>query len=203
MKKIRCLTEGGSMKVGVLALQGAFIEHANTLKKLGVEPILIKNTQDLKDIKGLILPGGESTAIGKLLVDLDLISPIRNLIENGLPIFGTCAGMILLAKNLSNDSRKHLATMDITVKRNAYGRQNDSFYTENNFKGIDSTVEMVFIRAPYIESVGPNVDILAKVDSNIVAAREKNMLVTSFHPELTSDLKVHKYFLDIIKEANL
>ncbi|WP_366116494.1 pyridoxal 5'-phosphate synthase glutaminase subunit PdxT [uncultured Cetobacterium sp.] len=201
MKKIRCLTEGGSMKVGVLALQGAFIEHANTLKKLGVEPILIKNTQDLKDIKGLILPGGESTAIGKLLVDLDLISPIRNLIENGLPIFGTCAGMILLAKNLSNDSRKHLATMDITVKRNAYGRQNDSFYTENNFKGIDSTVEMVFIRAPYIESIGPNVDILAKVDSNIVAAREKNMLVTSFHPELTSDLKVHKYFLDIIKEA--
>lgn len=191
------------MKVGVLALQGAFIEHANTLKKLGVEPILIKNTQDLKDIKGLILPGGESTAIGKLLVDLDLISPIRNLIENGLPIFGTCAGMILLAKNLSNDSRKHLATMDITVKRNAYGRQNDSFYTENNFKGIDSTVEMVFIRAPYIESIGPNVDILAKVDSNIVAAREKNMLVTSFHPELTSDLKVHKYFLDIIKEANL
>ncbi|MGL5411838.1 pyridoxal 5'-phosphate synthase glutaminase subunit PdxT [Cetobacterium sp.] len=201
MKKIRCLTEGGSMKVGVLALQGAFIEHANTLKKLGVEPILIKNTQDLKDIKGLILPGGESTAIGKLLVDLDLISPIRNLIENGLPIFGTCAGMILLAKNLSNDSRKHLATMDITVKRNAYGRQNDSFYTENNFKGIDSTVEMVFIRAPYIESLSPNVDILAKVDSNIVAAREKNMLVTSFHPELTSDLKVHKYFLDIIKEA--
>ncbi|MGL4898233.1 MAG: pyridoxal 5'-phosphate synthase glutaminase subunit PdxT, partial [Cetobacterium sp.] len=93
------------MKVGVLALQGAFIEHANTLKKLGVEPILIKNIQDLKDIKGLILPGGESTAIGKLLVDLDLISPIRNLIENGLPIFGTCAGMILLAKNLSNDSR--------------------------------------------------------------------------------------------------
>ena len=201
MKKIRCLTEGGSMKVGVLALQGAFIEHANTLKKLGVEPILIKNTQDLKDIKGLILPGGESTAIGKLLVDLDLMSPIRNIIENGLPTFGTCAGMILLAKNLSNDSRKHLATMDITVKRNAYGRQNDSFYTENNFKGIDSTVEMVFIRAPYIESIGPNVDILAKVDSNIVAAREKNMLVTSFHPELTSDLKVHKYFLDIIKEA--
>lgn len=191
------------MKVGVLALQGAFIEHANTLKKLGVEPILIKNTQDLKDIKGLILPGGESTAIGKLLVDLDLISPIINLIENGLPIFGTCAGMILLAKNLSNDSRKHLATMDITVKRNAYGRQNDSFYTENNFKGIESTVEMVFIRAPYIESIGPNVDILAKVDSNIVAAREKNMLVISFHPELTSDLKVHKYFLDIIKEANL
>ncbi|MHA4989726.1 pyridoxal 5'-phosphate synthase glutaminase subunit PdxT [Cetobacterium somerae] len=201
MKKIRCLTEGGSMKVGILALQGAFIEHANTLKKLGVEPILIKNAQDLKDIKGLILPGGESTAIGKLLVDLDLISPIRNLIENGLPTFGTCAGMILLAKNLSNDSRKHLATMDITVKRNAYGRQNDSFSTLENFKNIDSKVEMVFIRAPYIESVGPNVDILAKADSNIVAAREKNMLVTSFHPELTPDLKVHKYFLDIIKEA--
>lgn len=191
------------MKVGVLALQGAFIEHVNSLKKLGVEPILIKNIDDLKDLEGLILPGGESTAIGKLLVDLDLISPIINLIENGLPIFGTCAGMILLAKHLSNDHRKHLTTMDITVKRNAYGRQNDSFSTEENFKGIDSKVNMVFIRAPYIESVGPNVEILARVDSNIVAAREKNMLVTSFHPELTSDLKVHKYFLDIIKGANL
>lgn len=201
MRKIRCLTEGGSMKVGVLALQGAFIEHVNSLKKLGVEPILIKNIDDLKDLEGLILPGGESTAIGKLLIDLGLLIPIEILIANGLPTYGTCAGMILLAKHLSNDHRKHLATMDITVKRNAYGRQNDSFSTEENFKGIDSKVNMVFIRAPYIESVGPNVEILARIDSNIVAAREKNMLVTSFHPELTSDLKVHKYFLDIIKGA--
>lgn len=201
MKKIRCPIEGGNMKVGVLALQGAFIEHANTLKKLDVEPVLIKNVEDLRDIRGLILPGGESTAIGKLLIDLDLLYPIKTLIEKGLPVFGTCAGMILLAKNLSNDSKRHLATMDITVKRNAYGRQNDSFSTLEDFKNIDSKVEMVFIRAPYIESVGPSVDILAKVDSNIVAAREKNMLVTSFHPELTSNLSVHKYFLDIIKEA--
>lgn len=191
------------MKVGILALQGAFIEHANTLINLGVEPILIRNSEDLKNIDGLILPGGESTAIGKLLIDLHLLSPIKNLIEQGLPVFGTCAGMILLAKNLSNDSRKHLGTMDITVKRNAYGRQNDSFSTREGFENIDSKVEMIFIRAPYIESVGPNVEVLAKVDSNIVAAREKNMLVTSFHPELTSDLNVHKYFLDIIKEANL
>lgn len=189
------------MKVGILALQGAFIEHANTLINLGVEPILIRNSEDLKNIDGLILPGGESTAIGKLLIDLHLLSPIKNLIEQGLPVFGTCAGMILLAKNLSNDSRKHLGTMDITVKRNAYGRQNDSFSTRESFKNIDSKVEMVFIRAPYIESVGPNVEVLAKVDSNIVAARETNMLVTSFHPELTSDLNVHKYFLDIIKEV--
>lgn len=189
------------MKIGVLALQGAFIEHTNTLMNLGVEPTLIRNSQDLKDIDGLILPGGESTAIGKLLIDLNLLSPIKTLIEQGLPVFGTCAGMILLAKNLSNDSRKHLATMDITVKRNAYGRQNDSFSTQEDFKGIDSKVKMVFIRAPYIEDVGPNVDILAKVGSNIVAAREKNMLVTSFHPELTSELNVHKYFLDIIKEV--
>lgn len=191
------------MKVGILALQGAFIEHANTLINLGVEPILVRNSEDLKNIDGLILPGGESTAIGKLLIDLHLLSPIKNLIEQGLPVFGTCAGMILLAKNLSNDSRKHLGTMDIIVKRNAYGRQNDSFSTRESFKNIDSKVEMVFIRAPYIESVGPNVEVLAKVDSNIVAARETNMLVTSFHPELTSDLNVHKYFLDIIKEANL
>lgn len=186
------------MKVGVLALQGAFIEHANALKKLGVEPVLIRNVRDLEGIKGLILPGGESTAIGKLLVDLNLMIPIKILIENGLPTFGTCAGMILLAKNLSNDSRKHLGVMDITVKRNAYGRQNDSFSTEEPFKGIEPKVEMVFIRAPYIESVGKNVEILAEVDSNIVAAREKNMLVTSFHPELTSDLKVHEYFLNMI-----
>lgn len=191
------------MKVGILALQGAFIEHANTLINLGVEPILVRNSEDLKNIDGLILPGGESTAIGKLLIDLHLLSPIKNLIEQGLPVFGTCAGMILLAKNLSNDSRKHLGTMDIIVKRNAYGRQNDSFSTRESFKNIDSKVEMVFIRAPYIESVGPNVEVLAKVDSNIIAARETNMLVTSFHPELTSDLNVHKYFLDIIKEANL
>ena len=191
------------MKVGILALQGAFIEHANTLINLGAEPVLIRNSEDLKNIDGLILPGGESTAIGKLLIDLHLLSPIKNLIEQGLPVFGTCAGMILLAKNLSNDSRKHLGTMDITVKRNAYGRQNDSFSTREDFKNIDSKVEMVFIRAPYIESVGPNVEVLAKVDSNIVAAREKNMLVTSFHPELTSELSGHKYFLDIIKEANL
>ena len=194
------------MKVGILALQGAFIEHANTLINLGVEPILIRNSEDLKNIDGLILPGGESTAIGKLLIDLHLLSPIKNLIEQGLPVFGTCAGMILLAKNLSNDSRKHLGTMDITVKRNAYGRQNDSFSTREGFENIDSKVEMIFIRAPYIESKGPNVEVLAKVGSNIVAAREKNMLVTSFHPELTSDLNVHKYFLYIInggRETNL
>ncbi|MEG0069322.1 pyridoxal 5'-phosphate synthase glutaminase subunit PdxT [Cetobacterium sp.] len=187
------------MKIGVLALQGAFIEHVNSLKKLGVDTILVKKKSDLKDIQGLILPGGESTAIGKLLVDLDLKDEIKMLIENGLPVFGTCAGMILLAKNITNDERKHLALMDITVKRNAYGRQNDSFCIEENFKGISSKVEMVFIRAPYIEKVGENVEILATVDSNIVAARQKNMLVTSFHPELTSDLKVHQYFIDMIK----
>lgn len=189
------------MKIGVLALQGAFLEHVNALKKLGVTPILIKNLNDLKGISGLILPGGESTAIGKLLVDLNLIVPIRTLIENGLPTYGTCAGMILLAKNLSNDNRKHLSVMDITVKRNAYGRQNDSFSLNENFKGIDSEVNMVFIRAPYIEEIGPNVEVLSRVNSNIVAARENNILVTSFHPELTDDLKVHQYFLEMIKGA--
>ncbi|MBC2851939.1 pyridoxal 5'-phosphate synthase glutaminase subunit PdxT [Cetobacterium sp. 8H] len=187
------------MKIGVLALQGAFIEHVNSLKKLGVDTILVKKKSDLKDIQGLILPRGESTAIGKLLVDLNLKDEIKMLIENGLPVFGTCAGMILLAKNITNDERKHLAMMDITVKRNAYGRQNDSFCIEENFKGISSKVEMVFIRAPYIEKVGENAEILATVNSNIVAARQKNMLVTSFHPELTSDLKVHQYFIDMIK----
>ena len=151
-------------------------------------------------IHGLIIPGGESTTIGKLLHDLDLFDDIRKLILDGLPTFGTCAGLILLAKKIENDDRVHLSLMDIKVKRNAYGRQLGSFFTENEFKHVGK-VPMTFIRAPYITEVGENVEILSEVDGNIVAAKENNILVTSYHPELNDDLQVHKFFIDMCKKA--
>lgn len=188
------------MKIGILALQGAFREHENILNELDIKSILVKSVSDLEGIDGIILPGGESTAIGKLLVDFKMLEPLKKMILNGLPTFGTCAGMILLAKNLTNDTRSHLQVMDIAVKRNAYGKQLDSFTTLGEFKGIDGLVNMVFIRAPYIQSIGKEVDILATVNGNIVGAREGNMLAISFHPELTKELKVHKYFIEMIQK---
>ncbi len=189
------------MKIGILALQGAFIEHAKILQKIGVETIEIRQKNNIKQnrIDGLILPGGESTTMGKLLHDLDLFDDIKKMIADGLPTFGTCAGLILLAKEIENDNKKHLAVMDIKVKRNAYGRQLGSFYTENEFKHV-GIVPMTFIRAPYIESASPEVEILSVVDDHIVAAKQKNMLVTSYHPELNDDTRVHEYFVSMIKE---
>ncbi|WP_300357525.1 pyridoxal 5'-phosphate synthase glutaminase subunit PdxT [Fusobacterium sp.] len=189
------------MRIGILALQGAFLEHKKILDTLKVENTYIKTKEDLDDIDGIILPGGESTAMGKLLRDFEILEKLKSKIENGFPVFGTCSGMILLAKELMNDKTKHLAAMDICVKRNAYGRQLGSFETCEEFKGIDKKVEMVFIRAPYVESVGENVQILSKVDEKIVAVREKNMLAISFHPELTKDTSVHKYFIEMIRNS--
>nr|WP_314081636.1 pyridoxal 5'-phosphate synthase glutaminase subunit PdxT [uncultured Leptotrichia sp.] len=192
------------MKIGVLALQGAFAEHRKMLKKLGIESFEIRKKSDLSnavnnnDIDGLIIPGGESTVIGKLLYDLDLFDDIKKLILEGLPVFGTCAGLILLAKEIENDSRTYLGAMDIKVRRNAYGRQLGSFFTESEFKGI-GVIPMTFIRAPYISSVGKNVEVLSEVDGNVVAARENNILVTSYHPELNDNLKVHKFFVEMCK----
>lgn len=189
------------MLIGVLSLQGAFIEHENMLKKLNVDFFEIRNKDDAqRDFDGLILPGGESTTMGKLLRELDLFDDLREKILNGLPVFGTCAGMILLAKTLSNDERKHFALMDIEVKRNAYGRQLGSFYTLDEFEGIGK-VPMVFIRGPYVENVKDNVKVLSKVNGNIVAVKQDNMLATSYHPELTDDTKVHEYFINMIKGA--
>ena len=186
------------MKVAVLALQGAFIEHRQMLRKLNVDSFEIRQRPDVEQpFDALIIPGGESTTQGKLLRELDLYMLLKERIEKGMPVFGTCAGMILLAKNLSNDERRHFATMDITVRRNAYGRQLGSFYTESEFKGIGS-VPMTFIRAPYIEKVGDEVEVLAQVDGNIVAARQGNQLVTSFHPELNTDTRIHEYFVNMI-----
>ena len=146
---------------------------------------------------GLIIPGGESTVQGKLLRELDLFDELKERIAAGLPVFGTCAGLLLLAKRVENDGRTHLALMDITAVRNAYGRQLGSFYAEAAFRGI-GTIPMTFIRAPYIAAVSGGAEALAEVDGKIVAAREGNMLVTAFHPELNEDLSVHRYFLEMI-----
>lgn len=187
------------MNIGILAVQGAFIEHEQILQKLGIQSMEIRCREDLKKpFDGLIIPGGESTVQGKLLKELEMFDTIKEMIEDGMPVFGTCAGLILLAKSLENDSRTHLGTMDITAVRNAYGRQLGSFYTEEDFADVGK-IPMTFIRAPYIKSVGKDVEILAKADGNIVAARQGNQLVTAFHPELNSDTKVHSYFIDMIK----
>lgn len=188
------------MKIGILALQGAFQEHKNILDSLNIDNCLVKTKEQLKDIDGIILPGGESTAMGKLLRDFDILEPLKEKIKNGFPVFGTCSGMILLAEKLSNSEVVHLGVMGIEVKRNAYGRQLGSFETLGDFKGIDKKVKMVFIRAPYVENIKEGVEILSVVNGNITAVREKNMLAVSFHPELTDDTSVHEYFLDIVKK---
>ena len=193
------------MKIGILALQGAFAEHERVLERLGVENVELRNLEDFqkyqKELSGLILPGGESTTMGKLLRDQDMLIPIREAILSGLPVFGTCAGLILLAKEITSQDESHLGTMDMVVERNAYGRQLGSFYTEAECKGVGQ-IPMTFIRGPIISSVGEGVEILARVDNQIVAAQEKNMLVTSFHPELTDDVRLHQYFINMCKEKS-
>ena len=189
------------MQIAVFALQGAFIEHEQMLAKLGVSTIELRQKSDLgKPFDGLIIPGGESTVQGKLLRELDMFEDLKAQIKNELPVFGTCAGLILLAKSIKNDERTHLATMDIVAVRNAYGRQLGSFYDECEFEGIGK-IPMTFIRAPYIDSVSNGVEILAKCRGNIVAARQGNQLVTSFHPELNDDLSVHQYFVEMIQKS--
>lgn len=184
------------MTVAVLALQGAFAEHGHMLKKLGADYFEIRQKKDLeRPFDRLILPGGESTVMGKLLRDMDMLEPVRERILGGMPVFGTCAGLILLAEQVENDI-SHLGTMQIRVRRNAYGRQLGSFHTETEFKGI-GTVPMTFIRAPEITEVWSDAEILARVDGRIVAARQKNQLVTAFHPELTNDPRIHQYFLNM------
>ncbi|MBR3070929.1 MAG: pyridoxal 5'-phosphate synthase glutaminase subunit PdxT [Fibrobacter sp.] len=190
------------IKIGVLAVQGAFAEHRQILEKLGIETFEIRQQRDIaQDFNGLILPGGESTVQGKLLHDLGLFEPLRERIESGFPTFGTCAGLILLAEELSNDSHTYFATTPVTVERNAYGRQLGSFYTEENFEGIGK-IPMTFIRAPLIKDAGKDVQILAKVNEQIVAVQYKNQLAISFHPELNSDLSLHKYFVENIVQVH-
>ena len=182
------------MRIAVLALQGAFAEHEQMLARMNVETFEVRQPSDwLLPKDGLIIPGGESTTQAKLLHELQLFDPIRAASGNGLPVFGTCAGLILL-------SPMHLGTMDISVRRNAYGRQLGSFYTEQAVEGIGKDIPMTFIRAPYIEEVYGHAEALAVVDGHIVAARQGRQLATSFHPELNSDVRVHQYFLNLISQ---
>ncbi len=189
------------MQIGILALQGAFIEHEEMLAQLGIASFEIRQKRDLNQpFDGLIIPGGESTVQGKLLRELHLFEPLKAQIQEGLPVFGTCAGLLLLAKHIENDGHTHLATMDITAVRNAYGRQLGSFYTQETCTGMGK-IPMTFFRAPYIKNVHSDTVILAQVNGKIVAAQQKNQLVTAFHPELCQDLSMHKYFIEMVEKA--
>ncbi|MGN0665230.1 MAG: pyridoxal 5'-phosphate synthase glutaminase subunit PdxT [Huintestinicola sp.] len=187
----------GKPVVGVLALQGAFIEHEKKIEQIGGEAFEIRQLPDIdRSFDGLIIPGGESTVQRKLLHELGLYEPLRALIRNGLPVFGTCAGMILLAEKIDGGEESCFGTMPFTVKRNAYGRQLGSFFTESDFAG--KTIPMTFIRAPYVSDAG-STDIISEVNGRIVAVRYHNQLAAAFHPELNEDTFVHEYFLDMIE----
>jgi 5'-phosphate synthase pdxT subunit len=189
------------MKIGILAVQGAFIEHEKMLTQLGCECVELRKLDDLCQLDGLVLPGGESTVQNKLLHELDMFQPIKEMIASGTPTLATCAGLILLAEHISNDESTCFQTLPVTVMRNAYGRQLGSFQTTSDFSGIGS-VEMTFIRAPFIEKVSDNVKVLATVDNRIVAAQYKNQIGMSFHPELGSDTRVHESFLKLCSRAS-
>lgn len=186
------------MKIAVLAVQGAFIEHENMIKKLGADIVELRQKKDLdNNFDGLILPGGESTVQGKLLKELDMFDILKEKIENNLPVLATCAGLILLSENLSNDKKAYLKTLPVTVKRNAYGRQLGSFYTKGTIGNIND-FPMEFVRAPYIEKINDSsVLILSKVNNNIVGVKYKNQIGISFHPELTEDTRIHERFLNM------
>ncbi len=188
------------MRIGVLASQGAFAEHIAMLHQLEVEVLPVRLLQELRGLDGLVIPGGESTSISKLMLDYNLLSKIRNLAKNRLPIFGTCAGMILLANEISDSDVELLRVMDITVRRNAFGRQRDSFETELSIPVLGEKPFLgVFIRAPIIVQANSEVEILAKLaDGTSVAARQGKLLVSAFHPELTDALRRHQYFLAIV-----
>lgn len=190
------------MKIGVLALQGAFIEHIQKLKALGVEAVEVRKPEQLADLDGLIIPGGESTTFGKLANEFNLIEPLRAFCHTGKPVWGTCAGMIFLAKEVGR-KQPVLGVMDVQVKRNAFGRQVDSFETDLEIPVLEphTPFHAIFIRAPLIEKVGEGVEVLARLeDGTIVAAQQGNLLATSFHPELTNDPRMHQYFLTKVKK---
>ena len=189
-------------KIGVLALQGAFIEHIKILEQLGVEAVPVRLPEELECLDGIVIPGGESTTIGKLMERWNITPVLKELISNGFPVFGTCAGMILLASQVTGTNGYSLGVMDIGVKRNAFGRQVDSFEIDLSVPVIgEQPFHAVFIRAPWIESIGPDVQVLAQLpDGTPVAARSGNVIVASFHPELTSDTRLHAYFLNLVED---
>jgi len=188
------------MRIGVLALQGAYIEHIAAMQQLGVEAAPVRLPNQLNGLAALIIPGGESTTILKLMQTFDLFQPLKDLVQAGFPILGTCAGMICLAKRVSNDDIETLAVMDLVVRRNAFGRQIDSFETEVSIPALGrDPFPAIFIRAPFIETAEPGVEILARLPSGVaVAARQGKLVATCFHPELTGDLRLHSYFLKTV-----
>ncbi|MEC0206059.1 pyridoxal 5'-phosphate synthase glutaminase subunit PdxT [Paenibacillus lautus] len=190
------------MKVGVLALQGAVAEHIRSITLAGAEGVPIKKVEQLDSIDGLIIPGGESTTIGKLMRKYDFMDAIRQFSAQGKPIFGTCAGLIVLAERIQGDEEAHLKLMDITVARNAFGRQRESFETDLPVKGIEETVRAVFIRAPLILKVGAGVEVLSTYKDEIVTARQGHLLAASYHPELTDDYRLHQYFVEMVRSQS-
>jgi 5'-phosphate synthase pdxT subunit len=189
------------LKIGVLGLQGAVREHVKAIEQCGAEAIVIKKKEELESVDGLILPGGESTTMRRLIDRYDLMDELRRFAASGKPMFGTCAGLILLAKKLEGYDQPHLGVMDVAVERNSFGRQRESFEAELSVAGVGEDFPAVFIRAPHIVSAGENVEILAKHEGRIVAAREGQFLGCSFHPELTEDNRITEYFTKMVQEA--
>jgi pyridoxal 5'-phosphate synthase pdxT subunit len=189
------------VKIGVLGLQGAVREHVRSIEEAGAEAVVIKRKEQLDEIDGLILPGGESTTMRRLIDKYDFMDALKEFAAKGKPMFGTCAGLILLAKNIVGYDEPHLGLMDITVERNSFGRQRESFEADIPIRGIGESFTAVFIRAPHIVEVGENVEVLAKYEDRIVAARDGRFLGCSFHPELTDDQRFIKYFIQMVEEA--
>ena len=190
----------GAPCVGVLALQGAFREHVAAVSRLGATAREVRQLKDLEGIDAMIIPGGESTTIGKLLNEWNMLEPLRKRIVDGMPVYGSCAGLILLCREIENSDQPRLGVLNATVRRNAFGRQVDSFETNLNIPELGAEpVPAVFIRAPVITGVGADVKVLAQVDGQAVAVRQNNVLATSFHPELTPDTRMHSYFLSFCK----
>jgi 5'-phosphate synthase pdxT subunit len=190
------------MKIGVLALQGAFIEHVKVLSGLDVNTRIVKLPQHLSGLDALIIPGGESTTISKLLDSYSLLGPLKDMINNGFPIMGTCAGTILLAKDVVDSDLETLQAMDIAVRRNAYGRQKESFEADLKIPSIgDRPFRGIFIRAPVIESVAANIQVLCHINSHAVAVRQGKVIACNFHPELTDDPRIHQYFIEQIRDG--
>ncbi len=183
-------------RVGILALQGDVQEHAEILRRLGVEPVEVRTVEELKGLAGVIVPGGESTTIGKMLVSSGLLDGLRSYFYKGGPVWGTCAGMVLAASATTGPRQPLIGLMNALVERNGFGRQVHSFEKDLDVDGFDEPFTGVFIRAPFFEDVGPGVEVLSEVDGKVVAARGENILVTAFHPELTEDTRFHEYFLE-------
>ena len=196
------VSEFSGLTIGVLALQGAFAEHVSMLAGLGATVREIRLPADLNGLDGLIIPGGESTTIGKLLVHYELLEPLRRLVDSGVPIYGTCAGTILLAKDIGGLDQPLLATMDLVVQRNAFGRQLQSFEEDLRVEGVgEEPLRAVFIRAPWVADHGPGVEVLAAYDGHPVVVRQGRALACSFHPELTDDTRLHAFFMAIAEEG--